>query len=200
MKHKMAGIMVFLVLGCLLTGARAANEYLSLGKGSDRPIDIKAKKATARMTPDGKALTFEGNVKVNQGNVTLTCDRLVVVYNDKTGRITTEESARKLTKGLENVSQIKSITASGNVKIVQDERMAVAGKALYDNVKRTITLTEGPPRLWQGTDVMVANTIIVYLDENRVDILGRDGQDDGIKLKINPDPKKKEKLSREREN
>jgi lipopolysaccharide export system protein LptA len=81
-------------------------------------------------------------------------------------------------------------TASGNVKIVQNERMAVAGKALYDNAKRTITLTEGP-RLWQGADVMVAKTIIVYLDENRVDSQG--GDENPIKFKINPEQQKKEK-------
>ncbi len=76
------------------------------------------------------------------------------------------------------------------MKIVQNERMAVAGKALYDNAKRTITLTEGP-RLWQGTDVMVANTIIIYLDENRVDSQG--GEENPIRFKINPEQQKKEK-------
>ena len=49
--------------------------------------------------------------------------------------------------------------------------MAVAGKAMYDNAKRTITLTEGPPRLWQGPDVVVADTIVIYLDENRHELL-----------------------------
>ncbi len=200
MMHKMAGMMVFLVIGCLLTGAQAANEYLSLGKGSDQPIKIRSKKASAKMTPDGKEVTFWENVRVNQGDVALTCDRLVVLYDEKTGRGATEERARKLPLDLEKVSHIKSITASGNVKIVQDQRMAVAGKALYDNVKRTITLTEGPPRLWQGPDVMIADTIVVYLDENRVDVRSRDGKDNGIRLEINPDKPKKEKLTRKRGN
>ena len=76
-----------------------------------------------------------------------------------------------------------------NVKIIQNERMAVAGKALYDNAKRTITLTEGP-RLWQGADVMVAKSIIIYLDENRVD---SQGGENPITFRINPDQQKKEK-------
>ncbi|MGO9567065.1 MAG: LptA/OstA family protein [Desulfomonilaceae bacterium] len=189
MKHKIVGLVVFLVLGCALMAAGANNEYLSLGKGSDQPIDITSTKFTARNIPNGKEATFEGNVKVNQGDVTLSCDQLVLVYDEKTGAGTGEGRAKKLAKKLENVSQIKSITASGNVKIVQNERMAVAGKALYDNAKRTITLTEGP-RLWQGADVMVANTIIIYLDENRVDSLGGDSP---ITFKINPEQQKKEK-------
>ena len=144
-------------------------------------MDITSKRFTVTNTPNGKEVTFEGNVKVKQGDVTLGCDRLVIVYDEKTEAKTTEGRVRKLTKGLENVSQIKSITASGNVKIVQNERMAVAGKALYDNVKRTITLTEGP-RLWQGADVLVANTIIIYLDENRTESLGGERDENPIKL------------------
>lgn len=190
MKHKITGLVVFLVLGSVLMAAGANNEYLSLGKGSDQPIDITSTKFTARNIPNGKEATFEGNVKVNQGDVTLSCDQLVLVYDEKAGARTGEGRVKKLSKKLENVSQIKSITASGNVKIVQNERMAVAGKALYDNAKRTITLTEGP-RLWQGADVMVAKTIIVYLDENRVDSQG--GDENPIKFKINPEQQKKEK-------
>jgi lipopolysaccharide export system protein LptA len=186
MKHKIAGLVVFLVLGCILTTARAGNEYLSLGKGSGQPMDVTSKSATARLVTDGKEVTFQGNVKVKQGDVTLTCDRLVVVYDEKAGAGTGAGRAKKIAKNLDNVGQIKSITASGNVKIVQNERMAVAGKALYDNAKRTITLTEGP-RLWQGADVLLGNTIIIYIDENRTDV------DGDIKLKINPEQQKKEK-------
>jgi lipopolysaccharide export system protein LptA len=94
---------------------------------------------------------------------------------------------------LQTISGIKSITATGNVKIAQEERMAVAGKALFDNAKRTITLTEGP-KLWQGPDMLMAHTIIVYLDENRVELHSKDGKDDdGIRMRINPGKQKKDK-------
>jgi len=197
MKHKIAALVGFLVLGCTLTAVGAGNDYLSVGKGSDQPIDITSKKFTAKNIPDGKESTFEGNVKVKQGDVTLTCDRLVILYDEKPKTRTGDRGVKTLPKGLENVSQIKSITASGNVKIIQNERIAVAGKALYDSKKRTITLTERP-RLWQGADEMIANTFIIYLDENRVDVFGQDGkgregQEDVIKLQIKPDKQKKEK-------
>jgi lipopolysaccharide export system protein LptA len=190
MKHKIAGLVVFLVLGCVLTAAGENNKYLSLGKGSDQPMEITSKKLSAKNTPNGKEVTFEGNVRVKQGDVTLTCDHLVIVYDEKTGAKKAEKRVKKLPKGLENASQIKSITASGNVKIVQNERMAVAGKALYDNVKRTITLTEAP-RLWQGKDMLVADTIIIYLDENRSELLGGKGKT--IKAIIDPDKQSKDK-------
>lgn len=190
MKHKIVGLAGILVLGCILTAAGASNPPFPLGKGSDQPIDITSKKWTARNTPDGKESTFEGNVKVKQGDVTLTCDRLIILYDEKPKTRTGETKVKTLPKGLENVSQIKSITASGNVKIIQNERMAVAGKALYDNAKRTITLTEGP-RLWQGADVMVANSIIIYLDENRV--VSQGGTENPIFFTIKSQTQKKEK-------
>jgi lipopolysaccharide export system protein LptA len=143
-----------------------------------------------RNIPDGKENVFEGAVKVVQDDVTLTCDKLVIVYEEKKGTAPTESRNRKLPKDWQTAGNIKSITASGNVKITQNERMATAGKALYDNVKRTITLTESP-RIWQGRDAGIADTIIMYLDENRSEFRGGDASP--IKFTINPSEPKKEK-------
>ena len=166
MKNINISIIGFLVLIVALSAAYAENGYLALEPGSQEPIDITSKKFTTRNIPDGKENTFDGAVKVVQDDVTLTCDRLVIVYEEKKGATPTESRNRKLPKDLQNTGNIKSITASGNVKISQNERMATAGKALYDNVKRTITLTESP-RIWQGRDAGIADTINMYLDENR---------------------------------
>jgi len=169
-----------------------ANDFLSVGQGDD-PIDVKAKKSTARNTSGGKEVTFDGNVKVTQGDLTLTCDKLIILYNEQHKSSGTEAPAKRLAKDLQTISGVRSVTATGNVKITQDERMAVAGKALFDNAKRTITLTEGP-RLWQGPDMLVAHTIIVYLDENRAELRSNDGKDgDEIRMRINPGKQKKDK-------
>ena len=106
---------------------------------------------------------------VKQGDVTLTCDRLVIVYNEKTVDKTGEGKVRSSLR-VWNLSQIKSITASGNVKIVQNERMAVADEALYDNVKRTIRLKGGRPILREGPGVLIGDPIFINLDENRIDM------------------------------
>jgi lipopolysaccharide export system protein LptA len=195
MKHIFSGLIGFLIMGVMLSAAYAQNGYLSLSQSSQEPIDITAKKFTARNIPDGKENIFEGAVKVVQDDVTLTCDKLVIVYNEKKGAAPTESGNRKLPKDWQTAGNIKSITASGNVKIVQNERMATAGKALYDNVKRTITLTESP-RIWQGRDAGIADTIIMYLDENRSEFRGGDASP--IKFTINPGEQKKEK-EREKE-
>jgi lipopolysaccharide export system protein LptA len=114
------------------------------------------------------------------------------MYDEKMQGTEQNGSNKKtVNKELQTASGIKSITASGNVKMTQNDRMAVAGKAFFDNTKRTITLTEGPPRLWQGPDVLAAQTIVIYLDENRSELLG--GDDSLITAIINPVKPKKDK-------
>ncbi len=189
MKYITCVLIGFLVSGVMLSMGYAENGYLALGQSSQEPIDITAKKFAIRNIPDGTENVFEGTVKVVQDDVTLTCDKLVVLYDDKKGPAPTGSRSRRLPKDLQTIGNIKSIVALGNVRITQNERMATAGKALYDNVKRTITLTESP-RIWQGRDAGIADKIIMYLDENRSEFLG--GDESPIKFRINPSELKKE--------
>ncbi len=165
----------FLTL-CLLSPAGAQNNYLALGKGSDQPIEIRSKKFFARNIPDGKEALFERAVKVTQEDVTLTCERLVVVYDEKKAAGSPESRSKESPREAITTSTLRSITASGNVKITQNDRTAIAGKAVYDNVKRTITLSESP-RLWQAGGRMAARTIIIHLDKNLVETVGGDEND-----------------------
>lgn len=167
------------------------NDYLSLGPDSDQPINITSKRFSARNVPGGKEVNFDGSVKVQQGDLVLTCDRLTILYDEKQGSSNGVPQLKKPSKELQTASGIKSIIASGNVKIVQNDRMATAGKAVFDNLKRTITLSDGPPRLWQGPDALTAQNIIIYLDENRSELAG--GDDTLITAVINPSKQKKEK-------
>lgn len=175
---------LLLALG-LTANCAFAEGFLSLGMGSNQPIQVTAKKSTGKNVATGKELTFEGSVRVRQGQVTLECDKLVVVFDEE--KSSGGNRTKKLPTDLQ-MSGLRSMSASGNVKVAQNERMAVAGKALFDNAKRTITLTDNP-KLWQGPDVAIAHTIIVYLDENRSELLGKEGGE--ISVLINPGKHKK---------
>ncbi|MBI4965891.1 MAG: hypothetical protein HY913_21615 [Desulfomonile tiedjei] len=197
MRRLRAALVASIFFG-MMASTSGANDFLGLGKGSNQPIDITAKSSIVRDTAEGKEVTFERNVRVRQGDLTLTCDKLIILYDEQKSR-TAEGAPKKLPKDWQTVSGIKSITAIGKVNIAQDERSAVAGKALFDNAKRTITLTEGP-RLWQGPDMLVAHTIIIYMDENRAELRSKDGKDgkegkngDEITVRINPGKQKKDK-------
>jgi lipopolysaccharide export system protein LptA len=194
MIRKMACVMAFLVLGCILAEAqehrdkpafskepigpliwapehklRKAKTYLSLGWGSDKPLDITSRKANTKAITNGKKIIFEGNVKVKQGDVTLTCDELVIIYDERTKSRTAGGRAKSLPRGLTTASQIKSITASGNVKIIQNERMAQGDEATYDNWKGTIFLKGIPAFLRDGPESLNGGQIIINRDENRTE-------------------------------
>jgi len=194
MKNVVRSLLAVLLAGLAFAPANAQEGYLAEVKSSEQPIEITAKQTIVKTVAGGTETIFEGNVKVQQGDLTLTCDRLSLVYNQKDDNKSHESRLKRLPKQLKEASKIKSITASGNVKLAQGDRTALADKALFDNAKRTITLTGGPPRLWQGRDTVVADTIIIYLDEKRSEFKG--GQNGGgIKAIITPgqDKDKKEK-------
>ncbi len=110
MKRVIAVIVIILVLG-LLTWSYAENDYFLLGTDSQEPFEIASKKFTSRNIRAGRQGIFEGDVKVKRGDVTLTCDKLVMVFHDKK-------------KG----NGFQSISASGNVLIVRNGKVVHTGE------------------------------------------------------------------------
>ncbi|MBM4328292.1 MAG: hypothetical protein FJ118_14155 [Deltaproteobacteria bacterium] len=190
MKSAIAWLCVSIFCVGLVAPASARNQGLSFLKDPDQPINIEAKAARSGVIPGGIKTIFEDNVKVTDGDLTLTCERMELIFNDRNPRSGAREGSRKSSVGSPDISNIRSITATGNVKMVDKEIIATAGKALYDHLKRTITLTGGPPRFWQGPDMVIADMIVIYLDENRAEL--KSGADTKIKLII-PGKKEKEK-------
>jgi len=192
MKRAVFRFGLVLISGLLVTAVSAQTDSGKSARTADQPIDITAKKFTARNIADGVEGTFDANVKVTQADMTLSCDHLVVMFEEKNDPANKGSNrGKKSPTDLQAERKVKTITASDNVKFVQGDRMATAGKAVYDNAKRTIILTGGPPRLWQGADVVEADTIVIFLDENRTELLG--GEKSGIKFRINPGKHEKEK-------
>jgi lipopolysaccharide export system protein LptA len=174
------------------TSTKAGSEGL-LSDKSDQPMDIKSMKLTAKKIPTGQELVFEGKVNVKQDKAVLTCDRFIVLYDQKTrnGSDDTERKSKNPLKDQKDSGTLKSAIAYGNVKVVQNDLMAMAGKAVFDNIKKTITLSEGP-RLSRGDDWIVANTIIIYVNDNRIELVGGE-EKNGVKATINTNPSKLEK-------
>jgi lipopolysaccharide export system protein LptA len=166
-----------------------ANDLPTIRQGSDQPIDITSKKLFARKIAGGREVKFDGNVRIKQGGWTLTCERLVTLWDEdkRSGQSALE---KKPPKNLQTANPLKSVTAIGNVTYVQESLKAIAGQGLFDNAKRTVTLREGP-RVWQGPHMMGAHTIIIYLDENRYEAWGEDGRP--LTVTIFPGKHKKDK-------
>jgi len=114
------------------------------------PISIKSD----GMSVDSKDKTavFSGKVVARQGDITIYSDKLIVNY-------------------AANRSDVEKIEAVGSVHIVQDNRVASAQRAIYDNVKGLITLT-GSPKVTQGADTITGKVITYHVDEEKSEVVG----------------------------
>jgi lipopolysaccharide export system protein LptA len=140
----------------------------SSGITPNQPIYLTAENYTEKKMPAGWQRTYQGQVRVHQDDVTLRCDELVVVFGDD--KVGSRSWFTQLPMRLQRISQMHSMTASGNVRIAQHNRpywntmMAVAERAVFDNVKRTIKLIGGA-KLRHGPESLIGTAIVVLLDE-----------------------------------
>jgi len=71
----------------------------------------------------------------------------------------------------EESNEVERADAQGNVKIVKAERTATCNRALFENAKGEITLT-GSVVVYSGPDRLAGDTVVYYINEDRVTVLG----------------------------
>ena len=141
---------------------------------SKLPITVKSNEMTA--DNKGKTAIFSGKVVAKQGDITIFSDRLVVSYADK------NESVEK-------------IEATGNVRIVQQDRTGFADQAVYESNNGRIVLT-GTPRVVQGSDSISGKVITYYVDDERSDVSSGGDPKARVEAVINPPARKNDAGSR----
>lgn len=114
-----------------------------LAADSDEPIDITGDIAEFH---ENLAI-WRGNVRVIQGESILTTDRIEADLS-KDGDLT-------------------KIRAIGSVRYSNGNEAITGERALFDNIKRTITITENVI-LTQGKQVMSAGALIYWVDSGMV--------------------------------
>ena len=118
------------------------------GGGSEMsklPTFIKS--ASLVLKANERVFAYEGGVEVRQGDLTLTASALEGNYTEK--------------------NQINQLTARDNVVILKGENIRATGeRALFENATQTITLTNNP-ELQQDGSILTADTIKIFLEENR---------------------------------
>lgn len=97
-----------------------------------------------------RVLAYKGNVVVTQADLKLEADTLRVALDDASSAD----------------AQIKEVAAAGNVRMNQGTRRATAGRAVFDQSKRIITLSEDAV-LHDGDNQVSGDRVVVYLDEER---------------------------------
>ena len=149
-----------LALGLALTlsaafGARAQstvqgvpNAMQGFTQNRDQPIQIEA--ASLEMRDKQKQATFSGNVKVVQGDTTMTSKTLVVFYESGSGQQQPAKSKnakgapmQSATPGPGGASSIRRLEARGNVVVTQKDQVVTGETAIFDTKTNLITMIGG---------------------------------------------------------
>ncbi len=136
---------------CALVGAIASPALAQLVAESDLPIDITGDTAEFQ---DNLAV-WTGNVRVLQGEGILTTDRLEADLSDE--------------------GDFDDIRAIGSVRYSNGNEAITGERALFDNVARTITITENVI-VTQGKQVMSAGAVTYWVDTGKVKFLPEPGR------------------------
>ncbi|MCK1736326.1 LPS ABC transporter substrate-binding protein LptA [Bradyrhizobium sp. 138] len=151
---------VALVAGLLLLASGSAraqgsmqappNALQGFSQNRDQPIQIEA--ASLEMRDKKKEATFAGNVKVVQGDTTMTSKTLVVFYESGGDKPATPQPAAKGAKaapmqsaqpGPGGSSSIKRLEARGNVVVTQKDQVVTGETAVFDTRTNLITMLGG---------------------------------------------------------
>ncbi|MBB4363487.1 lipopolysaccharide export system protein LptA [Bradyrhizobium sp. CIR18] len=126
------------------------NAMQGFSQNRDQPIQIEA--ASLEMRDKKKEATFAGNVKVIQGDTTMTSKTLVVFYESGGDKPATPQPAAKATKGAPmqsaqpgpgGSSSIKRLEARGNVVVTQKDQVVTGETAVFDTRTNLITMLGG---------------------------------------------------------
>jgi lipopolysaccharide export system protein LptA len=120
------------------------------GGGSNDPVFIQSD--TLNLDSKTRVFTYRGNVHVVRGDLEITSDVLVGKYSEK--------------------QELENILCRGNVVVTRGEGMrATSNRAFYNVQSAKIELTE-EPELNRGGNVLAADKIIVFVNEDRSEAEG----------------------------
>src|SRR5215469_7441517 len=126
------------------------NAMQGFSQNRDQPIQIEA--ASLEMRDKKKEATFSGNVKVVQGDTTMTSKTLVVFYESSSAQSGQQPPAKGAAKGASmqsaspgpgGSSSIKRLEARGNVVVTQKDQVVTGDTAVFDTKTNLITMLGG---------------------------------------------------------
>jgi lipopolysaccharide export system protein LptA len=152
------------------------NAMQGFSQNRDQPIQIES--VSLEMRDKKKEATFTGNVKVIQGDTTMTSKVLVVYYEsgNQNAQPATPASApakaaaksasaqsapmQSATPGPGGASSIKRLEAKGDVIVTQKDQVVTGETAVFDTKTNLITMMGGVV-LTQGKNVLKGDRLLV---------------------------------------
>jgi lipopolysaccharide export system protein LptA len=125
------------------------NAMQGFSQNRDQPIQIEA--ASLEMRDKKKEATFAGNVKVVQGDTTMTAKTLVVFYDSSSPATPPPAGAKSAksapiqsaTPGPGGSSSIRKLEARGSVVVTQKDQVVTGETAVFDTRANLITMLGG---------------------------------------------------------
>lgn len=129
------------------------NAMQGFSQNRDQPIQIEA--ASLEMRDKKKEATFSGNVKVVQGDTTMTSKSLVVFYDSGPAPASPQPTAPAAPKGSKSgsmqsatpgpggSSSIRRLEAKGSVVVTQKDQVVTGETAIFDTRANLITMVGG---------------------------------------------------------
>jgi lipopolysaccharide export system protein LptA len=146
------------------------NAMQGFSQNRDQPIQIES--ATLEMRDKKKEATFAGNVKVIQGDTTMTSKVLVVFYdstpapaaapagNPKAATKAAPAPIPAAAAGPGGSSSIRRLEAKGNVVVTQKDQVVTGETAVFDTKTNLVTMFGGVV-LTQGKNVLRGDRLMV---------------------------------------
>jgi lipopolysaccharide export system protein LptA len=152
------------------------NAMQGFSQNRDQPIQIEA--AALEMRDKKKEATFSGNVKVIQGDTTMTSKILVVFYDSSSppaagaapdasanAKAAAKQPAaappmQSATPGPGGSSSIRRLEAKGNVVVTQKDQVVTGETAVFDTKTNLVTMLGGVV-LTQGKNVLRGDRLMV---------------------------------------
>jgi lipopolysaccharide export system protein LptA len=137
------------------------NAMQGFSQNRDQPIQIEA--ATLEVRDKKKEATFSGNVKVIQGDTTMTSKTLVVFYDQEAAPSAAKPAAKPIaaaTPGPGGSSSIRRLEAKGSVVVTQKDQVVTGDTAVFETKTNLVTMRGGVV-LTQGKNVLRGDRLVV---------------------------------------
>jgi lipopolysaccharide export system protein LptA len=153
--------------GAQSTVTGVPNAMQGFSQNRDQPIQIES--ATLEMRDKKKEATFSGNVKVVQGDTTMTSKSLVVFYDANAAPAASPpaagskaaKSAPAAAPGPGGSQSIRRLEARGSVVVTQKDQVVTGDTAVYDTKTNLVTMLGTPVVLTQGKNVLRGDRLLV---------------------------------------
>jgi lipopolysaccharide export system protein LptA len=148
-----------------VTAGRTAPE-----KKADPEIPLHITALRLEADQEKGLITFSGDVKAQYGDFFLYTEQLRVFYQppeSKAAPTGAQPRQEKSALGELGGERIDRIEAEGQVRFVQEDKVAAGQKAIYYRDQEKLVLL-GNPQVWRGENNLKGETITLHLNDNRM--------------------------------